>query len=281
MKPCISQATTMSTPLEADLPAFAHGGWQAVELWLTKLESYLERHSIHEVRALLEANNLAAAAAAGQGGLLLSRGLEREAHWELFRSRLELLETLGVPVLVVAADAAREFSAADYARAGESLVQAAELAASRGVRLAFEFQKSSGFCTSLDTALALLSRCPPGAAGVCLDLFHYSTGPSKPDDLAYLSTENLAWVQVCDLSGVPRELAGDADRILPGEGDFALEPIFHHLRAIGYAGHVSLELLNPHLWQVPADRVADLGFQALHRLLEHGSRQPRHPGGGD
>ena len=41
MKPCISQATTLSTPFEADLPAYAQGGWTAVELWLTKLETYL------------------------------------------------------------------------------------------------------------------------------------------------------------------------------------------------------------------------------------------------
>ena len=68
--------------------------------------------------------------------------------------------------------------------------------------------------------------------------------------------KNLAWVQVCDLSGTPRELAGDADRILPGEGDFELGPIFEHLGRIGYDGYVSLEVLNPHLWQVAPDRVS-------------------------
>ena len=57
-------------------------------------------------------------------------------------------------------------------------------------------------------------------------------------------------MQVCDLAGVPRELASDADRILPGEGDFDLGPIVRQLRAIGYDGWVSLELFNPTLWQV-------------------------------
>ena len=98
-------------------------------------------------------------------------------------------------------------------------------------------------------------------------MFHYYTGPSKFEDLAYLSPSNLAWVQVCDLSGTPRELAGDGDRILPGEGDFQLGPIVDHLGQIGYDGYVSLEVLNPHLWQVAADRVADLGHQALCRVL--------------
>ena len=53
----------------------------AVELWLTKLETYLEGHTIDELRGLLDSHGLVPAAAAGQGGLLLSRGDEREIHW--------------------------------------------------------------------------------------------------------------------------------------------------------------------------------------------------------
>ncbi len=81
-------------------------------------------------------------------------------------------------------------------------------------------------------------------------------------------------MQVCDLSGTPRELAGDSDRILPGEGDFPLGPIIEHLARIGYDGHVSLEVLNPHLWQVDPDRVADLGRQALSRVLGPWETEP-------
>ena len=90
--------------------------------------------------------------------------------------------------------------------------------------------------------------------------------------------DNLAWVQVCDLSGTPRELAGDADRILPGEGDFQIGPILDHLGRIGYEGYVSLEVLNPQLWRVAADRVADAGFQATCRTL--GPRYRAEPWGG-
>ena len=135
------------------------------------------------------------------------------------------------------------------------------------MRIALEFQKSSPICACLETALALIAQSGAANAGVCLDVFHYYTGPSKFEDLAYLSPRNLAWVQVCDVSGTPRELAGDGDRILPGEGDFQLGPIVEHLGRIGYDGYVSLEVLNPHLWQVAADRVADLGHQALRRVL--------------
>ena len=280
MKPCISQATTMSTPLEADLPAFQSGGWRAVEFWLTKLETYLQGHTIGELRHLLDSLSMVPAAAAGQGGLLLSRGAERETHWSLFRSRLAILEELQIPILIVASDFLREPSSEDYHRAAGMLGEAAELAGDQGVRIALEFQKSSGFCTSLDTALALVDQCGSKHAGVCLDLFHYYTGPSKYEDLVYVSRENLAWVQVCDLSSTPRELAGDRDRILPGDGDFQINPILDHVGRIGYDGYVSLEVLNPQLWQVPADRVADLGYQAVCRVLGQWNQPPPENWGG-
>lgn len=280
MKPCISQVTTLSTSFDDDLTAYARGGWAAVELWLTKLETYLEGHTTAEVRRRLADDGLTAAAAAVQGGLLLSRGAERAQHWDHFRRRLALLQELGASTLVVAADFHREPAQDDYARASDALAEAGELAGRHGVRLALEFQKTARFCASLDTAVALIAQSRAAGVGVCLDLFHYYTGPSKFEDLAYLAPENLAWVQVCDLAGTPRELAGDADRIFPGEGDFQTGPILDHLARIGYTGYVSLELMNPQLWQIAADRVADLGHQALLRTLgahaaEAGATGPR------
>jgi 2-keto-myo-inositol isomerase len=270
MTPCISQATVLSTSFEADIPVLARSGWTDVEIWLTKLEAYLIGHTLAEARAILEADGIKPVAAASQGGLLLSQGAERTLHWDHFKHRLGLLKELGVPTLIVTPDFVPHVRGDDYRRAAAALGEAAELAASAGVRIALEFQKSSSFCACLETAVAVIEQSGATNAGVCLDVFHYYTGPSKFEDLAHLSLQNLAWVQVCDLSGTPRELAGDADRILPGDGDFQLEPIFEHLGRIGYTGGVSLEVLNPHLWQVAPDRLAHMGRQSLLRVLERG-----------
>jgi 2-keto-myo-inositol isomerase len=269
MTPCISQVTTLMSPFEKDVAAYRGGGWTAVELWLTKLESFVEERSLAEARDLFQSVGVRPVAAAGQGGLLLSRGAERAAHWDLFRRRLVLLGELGVPTLIIAADHALTGGPTpeDFAFATASLGEAAEAAARYGVRLALEFQKSSPICSCLETAAAMVVQCGSRNAGVCLDAFHFQTGPSKLEDLDEIAPEHLAWVQFCDVSGTPRELAGDADRILPGDGDFPLESIVERLSRIGYNGYVSLELLNPHLWQVAGDRVADVGYQALVRVL--------------
>jgi 2-keto-myo-inositol isomerase len=280
MKPCISQATTLKNPFEADPAVYGRAGWSAVELWLTKLESFLIGHSPADAVALLESSRLIPVAAASQGGLLLSQGAERAAHWDHFQRRLALLQALEVPTLIVTPDFVRRPGIGDYAQAAAALREAAELAATFGVRLALEFQKSSPLCSCLETAIALIDQSAATNAAVCFDVFHYYTGPSKFEDLAHLSPHHLAWVHLCDLSGTPRELAGDGDRVLPGDGDFQLGPIIEHLGRIGYDGYVSLEVLNPQLWQVAPDRVADLGHQALRRVLGRWESNSAHERGG-
>ncbi len=267
MKPCISEATTMPCTFAEDVAAFADGGCTAMEVWLTKLETHLEKHSASDTRKLLEDRQMTLAAASYQGGLLLSQGEQRRAHYDHFRRRLDLCERFGIRTLLVVADFAEKMNQTALERAVVSLRQAAQWAAGSGVHLALEFRGASAFCASLDTAVALVAQCGEPNVGVNLDVFHYYTGPSKFEDLALLTPANLAFVQLSDLAGVPRELATDADRVLPGDGDFRLRPIVEHLRLIGYDGWVSLELMNPMLWQVKAAQVTELGVAALQRLL--------------
>jgi 4-hydroxyphenylpyruvate dioxygenase len=268
MKPCISEATTLPATFAEDVEGYASGGCHAMEVWLTKLETHLEKHSAADTRKLLEDRQMTLAAAAYQGGLLLSQGEQRKAHFDDLKRRLDLCQAFAIPTLLVAADFAGKLDGTAVQRAVVSLKQAAQWAATFGVRLALEPRAAPAFPASLDTALALVAACGEANVGVALDVFHYYTGPSKPEDLEHLSPANLAFVQVCDLAGVPRELATDADRIFPGEGDFRMGPIIRRLREIGYDGWVSLELMNPNVWQAKVSQVAELGVGALQRLLE-------------
>jgi sugar phosphate isomerase/epimerase len=267
MKPCIAEATTLPSTFADDVRACGEAGGAGLEVWLTKLEKHLESHTPADTRRLLDDHGVTLAGASYQGGLLLSQGEQRQAHFDHFKRRLDLCQGLAIPTLLVVADFVEAVDAIALERAVVSLRQAAQWAAGFGVRLALEFRGRSTFCASLDTALSLVAACGEPNVGVNLDVFHYYTGPSKFEDLGLLTRENLAFVQVCDLAGVARELATDADRILPGEGDFRLGPIVERLQAIGYDGWVSLELFNPTLWQVRPGRLIELGLGAVRRLL--------------
>ncbi|HTU89233.1 MAG TPA: TIM barrel protein, partial [Gemmataceae bacterium] len=175
MKPCISEAVTLSRTFAEDVNGYADGGCHALEVWLTKLENHLEKHSVADTRKLLEDREMTLAAASYQGGLLLSQGEQRKAHYDHFKRRLDLCQSFGISTLLIAADYHPAASAAGSPLSGEpaasaagwsriqravvSLTQAAQWASAFGVRLALEFRGSASFCSSLDTALALIAQC--------------------------------------------------------------------------------------------------------------------------
>jgi len=267
MLPTLAQVSCLHSPFDRDLEDFAGAGCQGVEVWLTKLETYLQTHQLKDVRYWLEKTRLALPVASLQGGLLASQGEARREAWELFRRRLDLCRELDIGTIVVACDVPQPLAQQTIERVQMSLVQVAQEAGQRGLRAALEFQANSAFGNNLQTAAALVADVGSPQLGLCLDAFHWHVGPSKSEDLGYVTAENLFHVQLCDLADTPRELARDADRILPGDGDILLAPLINHLRQIDYQGCVSIELLNPQLWQVPALQLADAGLAALRRLI--------------
>lgn len=267
MKPCLSEATTMPASFVEDVEACAAAGWVALEVWLTKLETALERHTAEELKRIVADKGVTLAAASYQGGLLLGQGEARREHYEHFKRRLDLCQQFGIRTLLVAADAVAKVSATELQRSVVSLAQAAQWAAGFGVTLALEFRGGDAFPACLDTALSLVEACGESNVGVNLDVFHWCKGNSKNEDLARLTANNLAFVQLCDVAGVPRELMTDSDRVLPGDGDFYLRPILEHLRKIGYTGFVSVEVLNPMLWQAKPSLVGEMALAALNRVI--------------
>jgi len=250
-----------------DIAHYADAGCDAIEVWLTKLEMHLEQHSLDQTRALLQERGITLAAAAYQGGLLLSQGEARKAHYELYRKRLDLCQSLGIRTLLVVADFVDKVDGAAMEQAVVSLQEAARWASAFDVTLALEFRGKNTFCASLDTALALVHACGEPNVGVNLDFFHYYTGPSKFEDLGLLTLDRLAHVQIADLAGIAREIATDSDRILPGDGDFQLQPILDHLKLMGYHGWVSLEMMNPTLWRANPKQVVEIAWTALRKIL--------------
>lgn len=267
MMPCISQATTLTSSFAEDIENFPAAGCRTVEVWLTKLEQHLESVSAESTLRAIADHGVQLIAAAYQGGLLLSQGEARRAHLDHFRRRLDLCQVFGIRTLIIAADHVRHVDQQSLRRAVVALAEAGRWAAGFGVRLALEFRGADSCCTSLDTAITLVEQCREPNVGICLDVFHYYQGPSKPEDLDRLSPANLFHVQVCDVAGIPREAMTDADRIMAGDGDFRLDSLIRKLGSTGYAGPVSLEVMNPELWRASPKQVLSLGHASVERLL--------------
>ncbi|HQR41686.1 MAG TPA: sugar phosphate isomerase/epimerase [Gemmatales bacterium] len=267
MKLCLSSVTTLPGTLADDIAACADAGCSHLEVWLTKLETYLQGNGAwatpNAVKQLLADKKVSFIGAAYQGGLLLSQGEARRTSFDQFQKRLALCQEFGIGTLLVVPDVADRLEGDDISRVQATLAQIAELASAFDVKLALEFRGSTRWCASIPTAAALVASVGSPHLGLCLDLFHYYTGPSKLEDLGYLNKDNLFAVQLCDLSGVAREVAGDADRIFPGEGDFHLAPILQYLKQIEYTGYITVELMNPEIWKMKPTQVAEASYTCL------------------
>jgi 2-keto-myo-inositol isomerase len=273
MLPTLSQVCSLNAPFGMDLQDYAAGQCHSVEIWLTKLEEFLKTHEIADVRRLLDEQQMQAPVAGFQGGLLTSQGEARKAAWELFEQRLTLCRELGISTLVVACDIQAPLQQSDLERVRQSLLQIAQAAGRRQLCVALEFQARAAFGNNLQTAVALIEEVASPHLGICLDVFHFYLGPSQTADLKLLNARNLFHVQLADLADVPRELATDSDRILPGDGDFDLAPILDRLHQIDYQGCVAIELMNPQLWQVPPRQFGEIAMTALRKLLGQSAMQ--------
>lgn len=267
MQAAVSQVCSLHSSFEKDVEDYgaAHVGF--IEVWFTKLEDALKRRSASELRALLEEHSVQCNVASYQGGLVASQGEKRKEAWELFRRRLELCPSFGIETVVVAFDTPRQIDQLTIDRCCASLHEIASECGPRSIRAAVKFQAQAGFGNNLQTMSALLRQLGSPHVGLCLDTFHFYCGPSKSEDLGYLTKESLFHVHVSDLADVARELATDSDRILPGDGDIPIESVIRHLAQMGYDGQISLELMNPTLWQVPARQLGEIGITAVRKII--------------
>src|SRR5262249_1064093 len=128
MRPSLSQVTTLQARFETDLEDYSASACKNVEIWLGKLETYLESHTVDDVRPLLAEQELSARVASFQGGLLTSQGDARRLHWEHFGRRLDLCQALSIGTIVVAGDLFGPITPQDLERAQFSLVEAAKAA---------------------------------------------------------------------------------------------------------------------------------------------------------
>lgn len=271
MRPALASVCSLESSLNTIFEDYAAGQCNAIDLWLGALECHLQSHSFESVRDSTQLHGIDLVAASFQGGLLISQGDARRAHWDHFTKRLLLLKSIGVPILVVAGDARGPLHESDIARLDASLREAAARASDHGIKIALEFDSTSSFPNNLQSAAAITDSIAHPSLGLCLDWHHFWTGSSKSEDLAMVTPDNLFHVQISDLPLMPREMSSDSDRILPGEGSAPPDLLIATLHRINYQGAVAIEIHNPRLWKVPPRQFGEIAMTSLRRVLGQAS----------
>jgi sugar phosphate isomerase/epimerase len=268
MIPCLSLVTICETPIPAAIGAAAQAGFTNIDLWWPALRQHLRQDGPQAILDTLAEKQVSIASISGLALELPSSVQLWQESLANFADFLQATAPLAIPIVNFTPGMAHESPHAGlYEIALERLVELKSIISSTNIILAMEFRSDSRWLTTLETAAALMDQLAAPQIGICLDLFHFMTGPSKIQELTRLLIRHIRSTHVSDLIATPREIARDTDRILPGEGDFDIRGMLTLLYEQGFTGPASVDVPNPLLWQIPADRVADIAFQALWRSL--------------
>ncbi len=242
----------MTSPYEVDVQIASAAGYDVLEITATKLDKYLQVHSLADARKLLDAARLKAHAinsierinsrdALGRGELLArTRELSRFAH------------ALDCPWIVVVPGPAP--ADAKWTTIRDHTVNAlramSEMAAPFDVNLAFEFL---GFpwCSvrTLAQAWEIVQRVDRANVGFVIDTCHFYAGGSTLDSIRAVDARQMAILHINDVEAMPKEKIEDANRLFPGDGVIPLKEIIGAVRGIGFDGVASVEIFRPEYWQ--------------------------------
>jgi sugar phosphate isomerase/epimerase len=163
------------------------------------------------------------------------------------------------PLVMDAADLARETAA--------NLRQIGAIGRQFGVDFYIEPLAWTPLCP-LDRILPILEEAGQDNVGLAIDFWHLWNTGATPDDVARLDGKLIRSVDVCDSIGPPGSLSG-ADqrgrRVWTGAGAIPLKEWVDAVRATGFDGTWSCELLSPQHWQLDPWRTA----QDLRHVMDY------------
>ncbi len=182
---------------------------------------------------------------------------------------LDLAAELGAAMLVVSAngDAATD---PDPAVAARDLADLADRAAARGLKIGYEALSTGRHVRTWQQALAIIALADRPNLGLVLGTAHTVFADGTFDGLATLDPARLFLVHLADVPNLrmdARLLSGHY-RLFPGQGDQPLHEIYGTLKAIGYAGPVSLEIFNGQMRGMSPAQIATDGIRSLNLLEE-------------
>jgi 4-hydroxyphenylpyruvate dioxygenase len=200
---------------------------------------------------------------------LLERNLRRA------EAKLELMDELGAPALLVCSNVSPE-AIDDDALAAAQLRALADRAAARGLRVAYEALAWGRHVSEYDHAWRIVQAADHPALGICLDSFHILSRGTDLGALAAIPGDKILFLQLADAPHLVMDVLQWSRhyRCFPGQGGFDLADFTGRVLDAGYAGPLSLEVFNDVFRQADPERMAVDAMRSLLVLEE--ALEPRH-----
>jgi 2-keto-myo-inositol isomerase len=252
MKLALNGATTMRADLVSDIRAASAAGFDCLEIWASKLRTFLESNSTAELKSLLDEHRLEPYSINSIERITFR---DAEGHARLLEECDEMCRiaaSIGCPYLVVVPGPLPEGESESEAieESVRVLEELARIAEEYGVALAFEFL-GQPLCSvqTLAQAAEIVGRVARENVGLVIDSFHFYAGGSKIESIDALDARKLFIFHINDAENLPREQLEDSHRLLPGLGILPLKEIISALKRIGYDRVTSVEIFRPEYWE--------------------------------
>lgn len=263
-------ATTMTSTLETDIAVAAGAGWDALEVWAEKVDTYLQVHSLDELVNLFKSHHIQPLALDAIV-FIAFRGEEYTQVQASCRHLSRIAKAIGCPTIVVVASPLPERTLAWSAVVEEYVSVLRDLgaiAAQDGIRLSFEFL-GFGWCSvrTPRAAWEIVQKVDRPNIGMTIDAAHFYAGGGLLSELEALDAKKIYAFHLNDLQDLPKEAITDEARIMPGDGVIPLGEICARLKQIGYNGHASVELFNQDYWSQDALSVSKKAREKATQIL--------------
>jgi len=270
MKLGYNGATTMTSPFETDVRIASAAGFDVLEITATKLDTYLQRHTLADARKRLDAAKLKTHAINSIEQINSRDAATRQQVLARTRELAEWCRALACPWIIAVSGATPPGATWTQIRdeAIDALRAMNDLSAPLGVKLAFEFL---GFpwCSVQTVAEAweIVRTINLPTVGMVIDTCHFFAGGSTIDSIKVVDARKLAVFHINDVEKMPREHIEDAQRLFPGDGVIPLKEIVAAVRGIGYNGAASVELFRPEYWRRKPLAVAREAYAKSRKVL--------------
>ena len=273
MQLAINGATTMKATLPDDIAAAGVAGFGALEVWAAKLDTYLETHSLGELKSMFDGSGVQQASINSIEFITFRPPEEYESIVSRCAALCEFCQAIGCDKIIVVPSPTPEGSnwSAIRDESVRVLRDLANVASPYGVQLAFEFLGFS-WCSvrTLAQCWDIVEETDRDNVGLVIDTCHFFAGNSDLDTIDQVEPDKILIFHINDVEDRPRETIEDAHRLLPGEGVIPLDDILLRLRRIGFDGLCSIELFRPEYWERdPAELAAAARAAALSVVGKH------------
>ncbi len=251
----------MPYALEKDVEAAGEAGFQGIEIWKNKLDSFLQTRGKEELKDLLTRYGLEVAAICAFSGYVWCTEEEFENRLMETKKYFEVANHIGCESLIVCAEEIKIGLEEAIETHAARLARLADVGEDYGVKIALEW------FSSLREGFKVIEKANHDYLGMVIDTFHWYRGDGDIGSIDLTPRGKLFMMHINDCENLPRENLSDKNRLYCGLGVIPLVEILRKLKHLYYQGYLSVEIFREEYWRRDPLTISRESLETLRNVI--------------